>query len=147
MDATYTSDERGTNAAMPILATLVNDEARLNCLPRFFGNRCVMVENAVFTMMGIMCADYHGAFWQFFELSNGGFYMVPKTDNRFHMTCDGNGFEGDVSADAAGIIACLMAFSHLSFQLEDDRIIDAFHRLRDFASDHSEAGLIFSAID
>jgi len=64
------------------------------------------------------------------------------------LTCyEGNGFKGEVSADAAGIIACLMAFSHLSFQTGDDRIIEAFHNLREFVSTHREARLIFLAID
>ena len=38
----------------------------------------------------------------------------PQATDVFHVTCD-NMFEGDLSADALGITACLYAYSHLSF--------------------------------
>ena len=40
--------------------------------------------------------------------------MAPSSDTRFDVLCD-NQFEGDLSADALGITACLYAYSHLSF--------------------------------
>lgn len=147
MEATQPTNEHGAELPTAILATLVHDHARLDCLPRFFGKHSVLVECAVFTMLDRMSQDYSGGYWGFYELSNGGFYMAPKADKRFRVMWEDNGFEGEVSADAAGIIACLMAFSHLSFQIADDCIVEAFHRLREFAMEHREAGLIFAAID
>jgi hypothetical protein len=52
-----------------------------------------------------------------------------------------------MSADAAGITACLFALSHLSFQIAHESIAEHYHQLRDFASDHAEASTTLSAID
>ena len=65
----------------------------------------------------------------------------------FSICVDGNGFEGSMSADAAGIAACLFALSHLSFQIPDESIARHFHLLRDFALEHAEASAILAAID
>jgi hypothetical protein len=59
-----------------------------------------------------------------------------------------NGFEGSLSADAAGITVCLFTFSHLSFQQPSEDVFSRhFYALREFALDHKEAGSIFAAID
>ena len=147
MTTTSTVHQTKSDKPAQLMATVVADAARLDCLPRFFGARCVMVENTVFSMLESLSSDYHGGFWTFYELSNGGFYMAPNTDKPFHFFCDGNGFEGEVSADAAGIIACLFTFSHLSFAVENDRLSELFYLLRDYASEHPEASAIFMAID
>jgi hypothetical protein len=57
------------------------------------------------------------------------------------------GFEGQMSADAAGITACLFALSHLSFQIQHENIENHYHQLRDCALEHAEAGVILAAID
>jgi hypothetical protein len=93
-----------------------------------------------------LSAEYRGGFWQFFELSNGGFYMAPEVDH-LHLSAVGNGYEGRVSADAAGITACLYALSHLPFDIPDDRIVSHYYQLGDFAAEHAEAAAIFAAID
>ncbi|HBE92830.1 MAG TPA: antirestriction protein, partial [Gammaproteobacteria bacterium] len=36
--------------------------------------------------------------------------MAPSDERIYHVTCD-NMFEGDLSADALGITACLYAYS------------------------------------
>jgi hypothetical protein len=41
----------------------------------------------------------------YYELSNGGFYMAPCLDKKLTMFVEGNGYEGILSADAAGIVA------------------------------------------
>jgi antirestriction protein len=53
-----------------------------------------------------------------------------------------------VSADAAGVIVTLYVLSELSFKYPEEPLFaDHFHQLRDFAAEHAEAALIFSAID
>ena len=90
-----------------------------------------------------------GAYWQFFEVGHQPLYLAPNGRDRFRIRCGSNGYDGEVSADAAGIIATLFTFSYLSFEFDDDddHIAQAFHRLRDHALDHPEAAEIFSAID
>jgi len=125
---------------------VANDE-RLQTLPRHFGRHMLTVESAVYAFMRRLANQYSGGYWAFFELSNGGFYMAPECDTELSIGVDGNGFEGTMSADAAGITVCLFALSHLSFQIADESIAEHFHRLRDFALEHAEASVILSAID
>ena len=52
-----------------------------------------------------------------------------------------------MSAEAAGIIATLFAFSHLSFQYQSERLTEGYGRLYAYSADHAEAAEIFQAID
>jgi hypothetical protein len=131
----------------PIVAREVADDERLQTLPRHFGRDMLTVEGAIFTFMRELSPHYTGGYWTFFELSNGGFYMAVQTDARFLIGVDGNGFEGEMTADAAGITACLFALSHLSLNATNESMARHFHLLRDFALAHPEARAIFAAID
>ena len=106
------------------------------------------VEPAIFDIAGQLSADYTGGLWEFYALSNGGFYMAPKTDEPFDVRGE-NGFEGRLSACAFGITVCLYAFSHLSFG--GDRLAEIcaeqYHLLREHMLDHREAQSILAAID
>jgi hypothetical protein len=57
------------------------------------------------------------------------------------------GYDGRMSGDAAGIVACLFAFSHLSFQIPNDMLSRHYLQLLDFAVAHREASAIFAATD
>ena len=74
--------------------------------------------------------------------------MSPAGDTVFHVTCE-NGFEGDLSADAFGITACLYAYNQLSFSgtLIADVCTGQFQWLRAYALGHPEAEEIMAAID
>jgi hypothetical protein len=142
---TQTTHEQ--NDMQKIEAYLVLEDARMGTLPRHFGARMMTVEHTVYHFMRKFVADYKGGFWDFYELSNGGFYMAT-TSEPVKFNVDSNGFEGTLSADAAGITVCLFAFSHLSFQQPThDMFSRHFYALREFAMGHMEAGLIFAAID
>ena len=135
-----------------ITATEVPTEARLNFLPKYFGARImVQAETLVYRFMDEFCRAYAGAFWRYYELSNGGFYMAPDVSQDVRIAVQSNDFDRVMSPDAAGIVTTLFALSHLTFELQDDplgaQLTDHFHSLRDFAAGHEEAGLIFSAID
>ena len=136
----------------PIAACLVADKTRLQFLPRHFGSRfLVRGEALVYAWLRRLCADYDGGFWRYYDLTNGGFYMAPDLPRTLCLEVDGNGFSGDLSADAAGIVATLFALGQLAAEAEGtdqaDALIDRFHYLRDFAGSHAEAGAIFAAID
>ena len=61
-----------------IAAVLVGEEDRIMCLPRLFGlARMIEVEAVTYGYMSKLSADYTGAYWHFYTLSNGGFYMAP----------------------------------------------------------------------
>jgi hypothetical protein len=128
-------------------AYLVLEDARIATLPRHFGARMLSIEHSVYSFMREFVAEYKGAFWDFYELSNGGFYMAPNSDP-VKFSVHTNGFEGTLSADAAGITVCLFTFSHPSFQQPFQDVFSRhFYALREFAVDHKEAGSIFAAID
>jgi hypothetical protein len=107
------------------------------------------LEPAVYGLTENMSEDYSGGYWDFWELSNGGFYMSPSSQNKFKVSCI-NDYAGEMSADALGITACLYAYSHLSFNGRngfDEICAEHYHLLREFAFDHDESRGIFSAID
>src|ERR1700733_7659709 len=130
-----------------IVACEVTECERVQILRKHFGRDMLTVEYAVFAFMRKLSQRYAGGYWTYIELSNGGFYMSPQSDNRFPVNVDGNGFEGEMSADAAGITACLFALSYLSFQTNNEKIAEHYHLLREFALDHAEASAIMEAVD
>lgn len=128
---------------------VVPEAERMACVDKLFGISYVLkLEPAVFSMAERLASDYHGAYWQFNALSNGGFYMAPRANALFAVTCE-NGFEGQLSADALGVTACLYAYSHLSFSDGEfaQRCGQHYHLLRDWAMAHVEARAILRAID
>lgn len=131
-----------------ILANEVDADQRMDFLPEFFGNNLMLVgENYIYNTMEKLSKDYNGGFWKFYKLSNGGFYMAPHMSKKLTVSVHGNYYEGDVSADAAGIIATLFALSALCHQFPSDRYIDLYHHLRDYISCHPEGSEIYKAID
>lgn len=128
--------------------TIVPEERRMTFLPKLFSERWLLRgENAVYDFMTQLSSDYGGGLWAFVERDGQPLYMAPDTDKRFRVSWWGNGYEGEVSADAAGIIACLFALSHLSMRHGSEHLAEAFERLRDFAFEHAESSAILAAID
>lgn len=116
-------------------------------LPRHFGPRFLTGEAAVYVAMQRLCPDYDGGFWDFLDLTNGGFYMRLRVDDDLRIAVpDGNGFDGVLSADAAGIVATLFALNHLAWQ-GAPAMVQAYDRLRAYAEQHPECGSILAAID
>lgn len=130
-----------------ITCTIVPEEQRSTFLPRVFG-KCHMLqgESMVYDWMSSLCPKYRGGFWDFVDLSNGGFYMRLASERSFAVHVDGNGFTGVMSADAASITASLFAINHLLFQ-GASHLDDAFYALRDYARCHAEGASIIQAID
>lgn len=129
-------------------ATLVPEDRRLNFLPTLFGlSWLIVAENTLYSLMDRLSPDYGGGSWNFYELDGKPLYLAPDSQSRFRMSWPDNGYQGEVSADAAGIIATLFALSHLSFRFMDDRFSEGFARLYDYAARHPEASEIFEAID
>lgn len=129
-----------------LVAQLVPEHQRLQVLPRHFGRHMLAVEQTVYCFMQRLSPNYQGGYWHYYELSNGGFYMAPQ-EGKLRIRVEGNGFEGEMSGDAAGITVCLFAFSDLSFRTGDDAIARHYHLLRDYALEHGEAQLILDATD
>lgn len=135
--AAQESNERNGKDEQPITAVEVtHPKLRNDFLYSRLRGQFIAFENAIYHWMERNAIAYNGGFWDFYHLSNGGFYMQPPSD---YMLTTPNGFMDDVTAQEAGIIVTLMMLSHFSFVtyekgLNDDceRISEYFHQLRDF---------------
>jgi hypothetical protein len=138
---------RVAEAVAPVTATKVPTHQRLRFLPKHFGLSMLHVEQRIYEQMRELAPAYDGGYWEYWDLSNGGCYVVPP-GNEYRIAQPSNFFDGTVSAEAAGIIVTLYVMSHLSFAYPRERLfVDHFYHLRAFALDHAEAAHIFAAID
>jgi hypothetical protein len=132
-----------------ITKTVVPETQRVAVVDKLFGIQYVLVlEPAVFRFAETLARKYKGAYWTFHTLGHGGFYMSPRSDTIFAVSCE-NGYEGKLTADALGIVACLYAYSHLSFGdgTFAETCAEQFQLLREFAMEHPEIKSILRAID
>jgi hypothetical protein len=142
--------DTNTTSSDTLTVTIVPDARRLAFLPRHFQKYMLAVEGAVYSHMRQLCSSYSGGYWNYMDISNGGCYMAlaVAADGLVTLSVPGNGFEGTMSADAAGITVTLFALSNLAFQYPSAEVLaDHFHMLREFALEHAEASKILSAID
>lgn len=133
----------------PLTCSLVPEDRRLDFLPAQYGQAMLVVEHSIYSAAGHVIPDYRGGMWDFFEISNGGGFMAPQRSAAVRMEVPGNGYSGEMSAQAAGIVVTLTALSHLSMRYPQwaQEFSDRFHQLREFALDHCEQPAIFAAID
>ena len=137
------------NTHTTVTRTLVPEDQRLAITEKLFGVHFpLQLEPVIYGITDRMAEDYTGGYWDFWTLSNGGFYMAPSVDRIFHVICQ-NQFDGDLSADALGITSCLYAYSHLSFTDGDiaREYAHHYHRLRAFMAEHPEVREILGATD
>lgn len=129
---------------------LVPESHRAERVGQLFGVHFpLQLEPFIYAITDRMAPDYKGGYWQFYTLSNGGFYMAPETDRAFTVSCD-NFYRGTLSADALGIVACLYAYSHLSFSRNEQigrMYARHYHLLREYMCEHAEVAGILGAID
>ena len=128
----------------------VADKLRIQHTADLFGMRFPLnLEPAIYAFASNICNDYNGAYWEFYSLSNGGFFMAPHSEKPFSVSCE-NGFEGKLSPNAFGITVCLYANSHLSFS-DNPALAEIcayhYHLLREYMLEQPEASLIIRAID
>jgi hypothetical protein len=104
-------------------------------------------EGFVYDLMRQFSQEYGGGVWTYVELSNGSLYMTPP-ERTYRLAIRSNGYDGEMSADAAGITVCLFACSLLSFEYRGTDVFTRhFHGLREYALEHPESTQIFAAID
>ena len=138
-----------TEISTNVTADLVLSENRLAIVDELFGAAFPMrIEPFVYQVSGHISNDYNGGYWDYFQLSNGGFLMIPPSDD-YYCLCD-NGFEGMVSAEVLGASACMYAYSHLSFS--DDRRLSElctkhYYLLRDYIPEMGEVDQILAMTD
>lgn len=131
----------------PVAREVLNAE-RLATLPRLFPGVFVQVEMTVYSIMDKICPSYNGGYWKFYKLSNGGFYMVPEGEASLKISIPfGNGFEGELSPEAVGIVACLFMYCFLAEQRPGGDLANHYTWLMEYVYSHPECALIRAAID
>ncbi|HDU5302237.1 antirestriction protein [Klebsiella aerogenes] len=134
-----------------ITASVVPDELRISFWPKHFGTipQWITLEPRIFAWMDRLCVDYHGGIWRFSTLSNGGAFMAPESesDETWTLLNSMNGNVAELTSEAAGIVVCLMAYSHQACHTECDAMTEHYYRLRDFALSHPECSAIMHIID
>ncbi|HDG1669645.1 TPA: antirestriction protein [Kluyvera ascorbata] len=134
-----------------IAASVVPDDLRIGFWPKHFGSipQWITLEPRIFAWMDRLCVNYHGGIWRFATLSNGGAFMAPESesDEKWTLFNSMNGNGAELTDEAAGIVACLMAYSHHACRTECDAMTEHYYRLRDFALSHPECTAIMHLID
>lgn len=130
-----------------ITSHLINDKQRLSFLPKHFGSQMIVGERGIYKALSIMCSSYNGGYWNFYDLSNGGFYLAPDMDGLLPIFVESNGYDGEVSADAAGIISTICVLNQRCWKTESEKTINQYYLLRDYIEFHKEASEIYKAID
>lgn len=135
-----------------IVCTPVPDEQRIVFWPQHFGNipQWITLEPHIFAWMERFCEGYPGGIWQFYTLSNGGAFMAPETDDydeKWMLFNNMNGNSAEMSADAAGVTVCLIAYSHHACRTECNAMTEHYYRLRDYALVHADCHAIMRIID
>jgi hypothetical protein len=137
-------------------ATTVHDNFRMTFMPRMFGDQYFLNGEAMlFDFARNLMPDYAGGHWEFYHLRGSEVrYAVPTGRERWRVTVAGNYYDGEVSADAAGIILSLFAINAMSeFALRRndwtgmDALADRYGDLRQYACGHPERAAILAAID
>jgi Antirestriction protein len=132
-----------------ITDAIVAEAERIAAVDRRFGLYYVLkLEPTVFNIAEALAMAYTGGYWEFHELSNGGFYMAPRFATEFQVSSE-NGYEGKLSPNALGLAACLSAYSHLSFGGNGfaETCARHFHMLREYALTHPENAAVMAVID
>jgi hypothetical protein len=161
-DSDATGNDSG-NDYPTITRTLVAEADRMDFVDKLFGLSYVLqLEPIAFRFAEQLAENYDYGYWEFFSLSKGGFYMAPRSDTIYEVSAD-NGFEGQMTGDALGIVACLYTYSNLSFgdgltSTGDSNAsigeggfaqtcAEHYHLLREFMFGHVEVRSILRAID
>jgi len=130
-----------------IVTTVVPGHLRAATLPKRFPGMFLVFESLVYRYLEVFSEDYRSGYWEFVDLSNGGFYMSLKSNSRLYLSIASNGFEGEMTADAASLVVNMFVIGQLANQHRTAYLIELYHLLRDFVSEHPEASRILSAID
>lgn len=123
-------------------------ESKEGFLPKIAGNNYCHFEFSVYDWMNYLCSEYNGGCWEFYSVNNTGGFMAPCSNTPFHLQNPDNHFDGEVSAEAAGIIVSILAYTGIIEESKNPGfLIGQQDLLKNYAQTHPESSLIFQAID
>lgn len=149
-----------------VTALKVTDiESRLMFMPKFFGEYWHSVENHTYTWMRHLSpenktdyfrsaldkteAHYDGGEWDFYELSNGGYFMAPNSREHYRIFVQGNYFDGLLTAEVAGMVVTSFVLSNIANSENPISELSCtyYHQLFDYARGHEDYERFRAAID
>lgn len=131
------------------MVKIISDELRMDFLPRHMGIFQFSFEGLLYAFARKLCADYDGAYWDFYEEYEGeGFFFCAPRMSEKYVTArwEDNYSEEEVSTQALGIVATLFALNYMA-QSGEERAIQKYYALLDYVPTHPEARAIYSLID
>ena len=145
----------GTKIFKVVAVAKANAEAILNApapvpapknlteLAKLDGGQGWALENRIYGVMSQICNGYDGGSWNFTKVLGGGYMKLNGGENGEKLLISvpyGNDYTGEMSYDAASILANLLALNH-------NGNYTAYQALFDYACEHAEAGALLAAID
>jgi len=138
-----------------ITATAVPTAQRVSFLPMLFGPKLMMRGEAMLYDYAQQLApdSYQRGHWEFYTLSNGSGFAAPANPALFRLQVTTNDYDGEMTADAAGIVFTLFALNTLMWEASGkdealtEKLIEHWDKLRDYVATHPEARSIYRAID
>lgn len=146
-----TNPSAGNLEAVPITASKVPEAERHLFLPEFYPGLFMAAETLTYVVAKRYISGYCGAYWNFFKLSNGAYFMAPDEPEPVRVVVTDNYTDETMSAEAAGIVTTLYVLGQLmNARLKEgdiERYVDLWHKLRDYACQHNDCAAILKAID
>jgi hypothetical protein len=165
-----TSNESVSTDTSSTLITAIeieDEDQKMEFLPRHYGNYFQSFETNTYAIMQHMNNDYKGGTWKYMELSNGAGFMFLDSDEKCPISCTGNHFSADMSAEAASLVVATYNLAALFGTLAEERdnpigktpdqieaisvlvtkFVNEYHKLLDYAKQLPEYDLIRGAID
>lgn len=134
----------------PVITRLINPAEQFPLLLGSIGSLALATQNLISTAIANYCAEYGDRDlieqWHGCMLSNGAFYLAPPDNgSAYKMYCADNGYHGTMSADAAGIVANLVAFDQIATYTGARSHHRLLNGLREWAGAHPESAAIMAA--
>ncbi len=122
---------------LTITERVVSGTERMNFLPSRLGDATYWFEAHLYSCMEDTIEDYKGGYWEFVELSNGGFYCRPADDKIYR--CENiAGETADAKNDVIGLFVTCAALAEVFWRSKDDRIYQNYKAIREFIDIHPE---------
>jgi hypothetical protein len=131
---------------LSIIEQQVPFHLRSNFLPQKVPHLFLIFETLVYQYAGSFSSEYRGGDWNYYELSNGGFYMSLQSDDDFHVVIH-NFCDGYLSANALGIVSSMCALYELANECNQAYLLSSFQLLKVYVCNHPESSEILRAFE
>ncbi|SFU20778.1 Antirestriction protein [Kosakonia arachidis] len=135
-------------------ARVLDGYVSLSFLHALFGDDCIRAENNVYLYASRYLDGYDGGVWAYAALPEGGGFMKPEGEERWHFVNPQNFADLTLGSEAAGIVITALVLNHRSWMYDHHdeeelcRLYCQRHRqLMAYAESHPEAAAIFRALD